>query len=212
MPHALPFPVRTTIIGVLCLIAGACSSQDAPKPVPANETSQLPLGHPSTTAPGSGAARPADLSFTTPAGWQVEPRSNAMRLLQFRLPRADTDTEDAELWTTGPVGGSREANIERWANEFEQPDGRATMDVASVSERKVGDLEILDFDVTGTAILGSMSSATPSVRKEGWRQIAVSIGRAGQNLGFVRVRGPVATVTKWEASFRAFVDSATLGK
>lgn len=218
-PGMLPTPQKylsAASAGFLCLLAAACTSENAPKPVPIspNETAQLPPGHPPTSGANAGTAmpRPADLSFTTPAGWQIEPPSNAMRKLQIRLPRADSDTEDAELWTTGPVGGTREANIERWANEFEQPDGRATKDVASISNRKVGELEVLEFDVTGTALIGSMMSAAAPVRKEGWRQIAVSITRDGQNLGYVRARGPVATVTKWEASIRGFVDSATLPK
>ncbi|MBI5361962.1 MAG: hypothetical protein HZA53_02210 [Planctomycetes bacterium] len=214
MVHALPTSSHSAPLGpaVALLFLAACSNSDAPQRITPNAA-----GKDSTAQlePQKPRPRPADLSFTTPAGWQVEPPSNATKRLQFRLPRAEGDPEDAELWTTGPIGGTREANIDRWAGEFEQPDGRDSKAAAAISTRKLGDLEVLEFDVTGTYVAKPppmSGAASPPTRKEKWRQIAVSIERGGDNHGFIRVRGPAATVTKWEASFRAFVDSAVVAK
>lgn len=215
MVHAHSTSSRSAPSGfaVALLLLAACSNSDAPQRI-------------APTAPGQGPEvagdaarkprpRPADLSFTTPAGWQVEPPSHSFRRLQFRLARAEGDPEDAELWTTGPIGGTREANIDRWAAEFEQPDGRDSKAVATITTRKLGALEVLEFDLTGTYVTAAAhmsDEASAPTRKEKWRQIAVSIDSEGDNHGFVRVRGPVATVSKWEASFRAFVDSAVVAK
>jgi len=210
--------MRTTPVALLLLLA-ACSNGGAPRPV---TPSAAPAPHAGSAGPapadahaGPGAPKPAptppgELIFTTPTGWQVESPSQ-FRKLQFRLPRAEGDGEDAMVWVTDFGGGTREANFERWAAEFELPDGRPAKEAARQSTRKVGELEAFEVDVAGTCVARMAPNEPATMKKEGFRQIAVIL-EGGSKPWYVKVRGPSATIAKWEASFRAFVDSAHKAK
>lgn len=43
------------------------------------------------------AQKPAALRYKVPAGWIEEERSSSMRVAQYKVPRAEADTEDASL-------------------------------------------------------------------------------------------------------------------
>src|SRR5687768_10734370 len=72
------------------------------------------------------AQKSATLKYKVPAGWVEEDRSSSMRVAQYKLPRAEGDTEDASLvlyYFGKGQGGSAAANVERWANQMQQADG-----------------------------------------------------------------------------------------
>jgi hypothetical protein len=49
-----------------------------------------------------------------------------MRVAQYKLPKAEGDTEDGSLviyYFGQGQGGGTAANIERWINQMKQPDG-----------------------------------------------------------------------------------------
>src|ERR1041384_3439741 len=71
-------------------------------------------------------AQKSELKFKVPAGWVEEQRTSSMRVAQYKLPKAEGDTEDASLvlYYFGPgQGGSVTANIDRWISQMKQPDG-----------------------------------------------------------------------------------------
>src|SRR6266550_4703098 len=58
-----------------------------------------------------------DLKYKVPDGWVVEHPTSSMRAAQYRLPKAEADTEDAILvlyYFGQGQGGSAAANIDRW--------------------------------------------------------------------------------------------------
>src|SRR5262245_63680887 len=71
----------------------------------------------------------AGLRFSVPGDWTRVPAPSDMRAAQFKVPRAGTDAEDAELvlFFFGPgQGGSAEQNVDRWAGRIVVPGGKAT--------------------------------------------------------------------------------------
>src|ERR1041384_6511855 len=72
------------------------------------------------------AFQKSSLKFTVPSGWIEEERTSSMRVAQYRLERAEGDTENGSvvLYYFGPgQGGSTAANIERWVGQMKQADG-----------------------------------------------------------------------------------------
>src|SRR5215467_78130 len=72
------------------------------------------------------AFQKSSLKFTVPAGWIEEERTSSMRVAQYRLPKAATDTEDASLvlyYVGQGQGGSTAANVERWVSQIKQAEG-----------------------------------------------------------------------------------------
>src|SRR5262245_57282427 len=76
------------------------------------------------------------LKYTAPSGWVTKTPSSTMRLAEWTLPRAASDTEDGlvTIYFFGAnMGGNAQANIDRWIGQFSQPDGKSSKDVAKTS-------------------------------------------------------------------------------
>src|SRR5918992_4255369 len=97
--------------------------------------------------------KPATLRYKVPAGWFEEQRSSSMRVAQYKLPRAEGDTEDASLvlyYFGKGQGGTAAANVERWASQMQQADGSK----AKITEESftANGLKITTVDGAGTYV------------------------------------------------------------
>ncbi|HYK89102.1 MAG TPA: hypothetical protein VE398_10050 [Acidobacteriota bacterium] len=194
---------------VLCagLIAAAlagCSGKDEGSQ--ASGTLKPDAAH----SPSGAAAGPASgsLKFTAPAGWVSEQPSSSMRKAQYRLPRAQGDSEDAEMvvFYFQGGGGGVQANIDRWIGQFSKPDGSPANDIAKVTKKVVHDVPVTMVDVNGiySGAMGPMGSSSPA--KSNYRMLA-AVAEASDGPWFFKLTGPEKTVTHWESSFASFVDS-----
>ena len=187
--------------------AAAPSNAAAPKPGSAAAT-KTP-----SAAESEAPAATGPLVFTPEPGWTVEKPSSSMRKAQFLLPRASGDKEDASLivFFFGGQGGSIDANIERWTQQFEQPDGKSSADLLVKSERSVNGMAVHDVELSGTYVAETSPGSGEHLRKEGWRMLA-SIIEAKEGPYYAKLVGPSATVKHWEPSFRNFVSQLKPGK
>src|SRR5215470_16175110 len=99
----------------------------------------------------SSAFQKSSLKFKVPAGWIEEERTSSMRVAQYRLPKAATDTEDASLvlyYFGQGQGGSTAANIERWVSQMKQAEGSA----AKQENLEVNGMKVTTVDVAGTYV------------------------------------------------------------
>ncbi len=147
----------------------------------------------------------ATLKFDAPAGWVSTPPASSMHTADFTLPKVAGDPEDAvvQIFFFGAnQGGSIQANIDRWVGQMDQPDGKASKDVAKPFALTSHGLKISGVDVTGT-YTAAMSPNTP-VNKPNFRQIAAVVETSG-GAYYVKFFGPAKTVAKWNDSFNAFL-------
>lgn len=179
----------------------AVKTEPAPSPVAAAVDVVAPA------APEIPTAQSA-LQWTAQPGWVVETTTSAMRKAQFRLPRADGDTDDTSLivYYFGGAGGSREANLERWAGQFEQPDGGDSMQEMQQSTRSVAGMDVTDTDLSGTYIAETSPGSGERFHEENWRMLATIVEHSSGPY-YVKLVGPQASVAKWQSSFTAFIDS-----
>jgi hypothetical protein len=189
----------------------ACSTKSEAAPPPAGGSAASTKTPPAVAAETPAASGP--LKFSAQSGWTVEQPTSSMRKAQYLLPRAEKDTEDASLvvFFFGGQGGSAQANIDRWAQQFEQPDGRESSEVLTNSMRTVNGKSVHDIDLSGTYVAETTPGSGTRLRKEGWRMLA-AIVEAKEGPYFVKLIGPAATVKHWEASFRNFVSEMKPGK
>jgi len=148
------------------------------------------------------------LKYDMPEGWSPKPVSSKMRLADFVLPRAEGDPEDATLVVTffGGQGGTVQANFDRWLTQMEQPDGRASKEVAKTSVLKTHDLTLSIMDLPGTFVAEKSPGSTERFNKPGFHlRAAVIEGQGGPY--FVRLVGPEKTVAKWDTAVQAFFKS-----
>jgi hypothetical protein len=141
-------------------------------------------------------------------GWFAERPLNATRVAQYRLPRAGQDSEDASLVVSffGGQGGSREANVKRWTDQFDQADGRKSSEAMESSERTVNGMRVFEVALSGTYVAETSPGSGERYHKEGWRMLAAIVD-APLGPHYLKLTGPETTVREWEPSYREFVSS-----
>jgi hypothetical protein len=92
------------------------------------------------------------MKSTTPADWKEEPLPpGSMRMIQFKLPKAEGDPENADLALFNLVGGgSVQANLERQEKKFEIPAGKKAEDAIKMEKMKIGKYEAVYQDIQGS--------------------------------------------------------------
>ena len=157
---------------------------------------------------GGVAAQEGSLAFDPPNEWIVEPVSSPMRLAQFTLPRAEGDSEDAELtvFYFGGGGGTVEANLERWTNQMLQPDDSPSADVATTTSFMVGEIAVTLLDVPGIYAAEVTPGSRMRYYKRGYR-LKASVVETPAGPYFFRLTGPEQTVRTWDDRFIALLES-----
>lgn len=152
---------------------------------------------------------PAVLRFKAPPEWIVEKPSSAMRLAQYRLPKADGDSEDASLvlyFFGTNQGGSVQANVERWISQMEQPDGSSSEPKAKQEILTVNQLKIATIDLTGTYIAETAPGSSVRHNKPNFRLRAAVI-ETPKGTHYVKLVGPSKTVSRWDKAFNDYMQS-----
>jgi len=150
--------------------------------------------------------KPATLRYKVPAGWVEEERSSSMRVAQFKLPRAEGDTEDASLvlyYFGKDQGGTAANNVERWASQIQQANGTR----AKVTETlTTSGLKMTTVDGAGTYVAETAPGSGELLKKPGFRLSAAVIETPNGSY-YVKLVGPEKTVTHWHESFVAYLKS-----
>jgi hypothetical protein len=136
-----------------------------------------------------------------PAEWKEEEVTNRMRLQQFKLPKVKDDAQDAEIVIFN-LGGTAEANIDRWKKMFTPPEGKSLDDVAKVTKMDVGDAKMTYLDVSGTYTFQERPF-DPNSKKEmrpHSRMLGVIVETPKSQFQ-IRLVGPAATVENYKKGF-----------
>ena len=151
------------------------------------------------------AFQKSSLKFTVPAGWVEEERTSSMRVAQYRLPKAASDTEDASvvLYYFGQnQGGSVAANIERWVSQMKQADG----DSSKKENLEVNGLKVTTVDVAGTYVAETAPGSGTFLNKPGYR-LRAAVVETPNGSYYVKLVGPEKTVAQWNDSFLSYIKS-----
>ena len=147
------------------------------------------------------------LRYTVPAGWVEEQRSSSMRVAQYKLPRTDTDSEDASLvlyYFGKGQGGTATANVERWASQMQQADGTK----AKITEESfdANGLKVTTVDGAGTYVAETGPGSGEFLNKPGFR-LRAAVVETPNGSYYVKLVGPEKTVTHWNDAFVAYLKS-----
>jgi hypothetical protein len=143
------------------------------------------------------------LKSKAPDSWKKAAPANAMQYAVFNLPKADGDADDASLiiYFFGPgQGGTPEANVKRWKDQFKAPAGEK----AKVEKFKVGDVETTVVDVAGTWLFRPRPGDPNVTEKPDHRLIGV-VFASPKGPYFFRLVGPAKTVEKHHGDFMGWV-------
>jgi len=155
------------------------------------------------------ASSQGELKNKVPDGWVVEHPASSMRAAQYKLPKADGDTEDANLvlyYFGQGQGGSTEANIDRWINQMQQPDGRPSREKAKSETMTVNGLKVTVVDVAGT-YAAEMSPGSGTFTNNPNYRLHAAVVETPKGSYYVKLVGPEKTVTRWDKAFTNYIKS-----
>ena len=167
------------------------------------------LSSPQTNAAQSNSLAAGELHYKAPDGWITEKPSSTMRVAQYKLPKAEGDSEDALLvlyYFGATQGGSAQANIDRWISQMQQPDGSATKDKARTETSTVNGLKVTSIDVSGT-YTAEMAPASGTMHNDANYRLRAAVVETPKGNYFLKLVGPAKTMVRWEQSVTDFVKS-----
>jgi hypothetical protein len=153
--------------------------------------------------PAHGEAKIAgDLTYIIPDEWIKEKPSSRMRKAQFRIP-GQGDAADAEmaLFVFPGSGGSVQANIDRWVDQFIQPDGSNSAEKTEIKHIESNGLPVTLVYLTGTHLKGTMGGQSATL--PGWAMLA-AIVQTSTDPWFFKAVGPQETIDYWRPAFESF--------
>lgn len=186
--------IYTALFALLLVWTAACSRGST------QTTNQQP------SVPATG-----ELRFKAPDGWVIEKTTSAMRVAQYKLPKADGDPEDASLvlyYFGAAQGGSTQANVERWINQIKQPDGSSSQDKAKTETVTVNGLKVTTVDVTGTYAAEMMTPGNTGERHNAANyRLRAAVIETPKGSYFPKLVGPANTIAKWDQAYNDYLKS-----
>ena len=191
--------VSLTAVAVICC---GCSKNS----VPVEPTTTLAQ---TSSSPAQSKNTAGELRYKVPAGWATEKPTSDMRLAQYKLPKSDGDGEDALLvvyYFGQGQGGPAQANIDRWINQIQQPDGRPSKEKAKTEALTINGLSVNTVDVTGNYSGGMSPDSAPANNKSIYRLRAAVIDTPKGSY-FVKLTGPEKTIGHWDQAYTEYLKS-----
>jgi len=150
------------------------------------------------------AGADSELTYTVPQGWVVETPSSQMRRAQYRIP-GHAETGDAELavFVFPGRGGMVQANIDRWINQFNQPDDSASKDKAEIKKTESNGMPVTLLYLTGTYQPGMGGNMGSHSGLAGFAMLA-AIVETSNDPWFFKAIGPEPTLERWRGEFETF--------
>ena len=155
------------------------------------------------------AKRTGELRYKTPEGWVIEKPISSMRAAQFKLPKAEGDTEDASLvlyYFGSDQGGSVRDNFDRWISQMQQPDGKSSTDKAKMETLTPNGLKVTMIDVTGIYTAETSPGSGVRLNKPNYRLRGAVVETPKGNY-YIKLVGPEKTVNRWSEAFMEYVKS-----
>ena len=147
----------------------------------------------------------AGITWTAPAGWTSQ-RARPMRAATYAIAPVAGDkseTECAVYFFGAGQGGSADANITRWKEQFTLANGAPA--AAKVAKRVVQGLPVTTIDVSGNySGLGGPLAASASVSD--YRLLGAIVEAPGGNI-FVKCTGPMKTIAGNQPKFEQLLAS-----
>ncbi len=161
------------------------------------------------STPSETSQVPGELRFKAADGWIEEKTTSSMRVAQYKLPKAAGDEEDGSLvlyYFGQGQGGGTAANIERWVNQMQQPDGRPSKEKAKEEPLNVNGLKVTTVDVIGTYTPEVAPGSRSFYNKPGYR-LQAAVVETPKGSYYLKVVGPVKTIGQWEQAIANYIKS-----
>lgn len=196
----------TLLIAIAALFLISCSGTGNTSSGAGEAASQFPA-----TLPSGDRVSFGSLSFVVPGSWESQKPDSRMRVAQYGLPPAPGESEASEcvLFHFPGMGGSVDANLQRWYGQFTQPDGASTADLAEVETFTAGGLNVTLVQVTGT-YSNSMAMGDAGGPQPGFAMVA-GVVETETGPWFLKCVGPEKSIEAAAPEVRGALTTAQSG-
>lgn len=201
-------PLLTSLLAMALM---ACSPDQPPEMDDLSDPvapTQVPRPTAEQVPPAAAQAAVAGLSWSVPDAWVAQPQ-RPMRVATYQTSPADGEGDPGEVavFYFGPdEGGTVEANVNRWFQQFDQEDGRPTSEVAERETMDVDGVRVTLVRASGTYNAAAGPMAPRADLRPGYRLIG-AIAEGPEGAVFFKFTGPDATVDQEETRFMGMVES-----
>jgi hypothetical protein len=159
---------------------------------------------------GDGRLALGPFSVAAPADWTVKPVTSSMRAADFQLPgKPGAEAELIVYYFGGGGAGSIDDNVNRWLDQFQQPDGKSSRDAARIEKTKFGGQDATYVSVTGRYVSQGMPGGGGPVDKADQALLAAIVASPSGPYYFKLV-GAKPTVDASAKAFRGMLESLKL--
>jgi hypothetical protein len=148
-------------------------------------------------------------SVVPPSDWATKPVTSSMRAADFVLPGKAGEAELIVYYFGSGGAGSIDDNVNRWLDQFQQPDGKSSRDVAKIEKTKFGGQDATFVSLIGRYVSQGMPGGGGPVDKPDQALLAAIVGSPSGPYYFKLV-GPRETVDANAKPFRTMLDSLKL--
>jgi FlaG/FlaF family flagellin (archaellin) len=163
-----------------------------------------PPGQQQSLMTGSATNSVAGVRWTIPQRW-AEQGPRQMRVATYSVPAAKGDDEGGEcavFYFGSDQGGNVDANIERWAGQFENSP------TPEKSTKQVNGMTVTTVQVSGDFLSPGGPMMQSQGKKENYK-LSGAIVEAPEGMVFFKFTGPRATVEAARSEFDALISSIT---
>jgi hypothetical protein len=148
------------------------------------------------------------MKSTTPSTWVSERPINNFRFMQFRVPKVEGDSDDAEIVLSKGQSGSTKDNLERWKKSFVAPEGKKIDDVAKEGKARVGKFEgnLLQIEGSYRSFERPGDPSSKLTLKPNFKFDGIIVETKNE-VFYIRFTGPAKTIEKNEKAFMDWLKS-----
>ena len=143
------------------------------------------------------------LQAKVPKDWEKEQPSSSMRIAQFRLPGNDGD---GELIIFSGIGGSIDANLNRWYGQFKSETENSVSESALRSNSQIKDMDVTFSYISGTYLKSSMGMGGAKEEMPNYALLAAIVATS-DGLYYFKGTGPKSTMDSHKVKFETFIRS-----
>lgn len=154
------------------------------------------IGVPALTGAQDQVLTALDYRTTVPPGWQARSPSSSMRLAEYVIAGEAGAGAEVVLYFFGVgQGGSVDANIARWRQQFSNPDGGAVSESITRDERSAFPMTVAEWSGTYARGIGAEGAARPG------QTLVAAIVETPKGTLFFQLFGPSAAVAGAKGSY-----------
>jgi len=143
------------------------------------------------------------LQAKVPKDWEKEQPSSSMRMAQFRFPGNDGD---GELVIFSGIGGSIDANLNRWYGQFKSETENSVSESAIRTNSQIKDMNVTFSYVEGTYLKSTMGMSGTKTEMPNYALLAAIVATP-DGLYYFKGTGPKSIMDSQKVNFETFIYS-----